>query len=306
MKNQKITTLLIALFAFTMSFGQSEVDSTGLLGDNFSLEGALECFKNSKDLEDFEKRLNKEDSYTNNLDLNDDDKIDYIKVIDNMDGDHHAIVLQVDISKDESQDIAVIEIEKDGDESAILQIVGDELLYGPEKYVEPFDIEAESNGRGPNGDIVTLDRIVVNVWGWPTVRFVYGPRYRVYTSPWRWGYYPTYWKPWRPHPWRWHFNKRSTFRVHYHTVRTHRVVRAHKVYTPKRRTSTVVRTKSVNRTVVKRGNKTAVRTTRTNTTAVKNKRGNKSAVKKSKTKKVKGNKAAVKKTKTKSVRKKKG
>ncbi|MBL0110193.1 MAG: hypothetical protein IPP42_04700 [Saprospiraceae bacterium] len=56
--------------------------------------------------------LNQDDNHVNNLDLNDDGEVDYIRVIDNMDGDAHALVLQVVVSATENQDIAVIEIEK--------------------------------------------------------------------------------------------------------------------------------------------------------------------------------------------------
>ena len=84
-----------------------------LPGDNFSLQGALEMFKQSKTPEDFEKKLNTKDNYVNNLDLNQDGKIDYIRVIDKTKGDAHALVLRVAVNKSESQDVAVIGIEKE-------------------------------------------------------------------------------------------------------------------------------------------------------------------------------------------------
>lgn len=56
--------------------------------------------------------INSEDNHVNNLDLNADGDIDYIKVIDKSDGDVHAFVLQVIVSETENQDIAVIEMEK--------------------------------------------------------------------------------------------------------------------------------------------------------------------------------------------------
>jgi hypothetical protein len=116
-------------------FAQTE-EPTGLLGDNFSLESALEEFKKAKSLEDFEKALNDEDKHVHNLDLNRDKEIDYLRVNDHMDNDVHAIVISAAVGKDESQDIAVIEIEKDGDKSATLQIVGDVDLYGEDMIVK--------------------------------------------------------------------------------------------------------------------------------------------------------------------------
>jgi len=306
MKKSLLSFLTLSCFFALAANAQSVADSTGLLGDNFSLEGALECFKSSQSLEDFEQKLNSEDQYTNNLDLNGDGEIDFVKVIDNMEGDHHAIVLQVDINQEESQDIAVIEIEKTGDENAILQIVGDTYLYGPDKYVEPFENETELKGKGPDSELVFTGRLVVNVWLWPSVRYIYRPGYRPYISPWRWSYYPSYWKPWRPHPWRWHFNKRSRFSIHYHSVSTHRVVRAHRIYTPKRRSSTIIKTKSASRkVVVKKGNRKAVKSSKAKVTSNKT---NKKASRKSKKSVRKSNtgKKSVRKSQSRSVRKKKG
>ena len=298
----KISFLILSflsLFLFTVaSNAQTTPDSTGFAGDNFSLEGALSLFEEAKSLEDFEKSLNSENNYVNNLDLNDDGEIDYIRVIDNMDEDVHAIVLQVPVSADESQDIAVIEIEKTGKDEATLQIIGDEDVYGEQKIIEPFDVKEEQTGKGPSADL-KVTRVIFNVWLWPSVRFVYGPRYRLYVSPWGWRTYPRYWKPWRPHPWRHHHTHR-VHRPHFHVAHTHRVVRAHKVYAPKRRTSTTVRTKT---TVVRNKNGKVVGAKKTKTKTVRGKNGKVKAQKsttkaagKSKKGTVKGKKTTVKKS----------
>jgi hypothetical protein len=100
----------------------------------------------------------------NNLDLNEDGQIDYIRVIDNAEGDVHALVLQAVVSETESQDIAVIEIEKNGPQSAILQIIGDEDIFGESLIVEPFEEEGDNGGHG--GAMDDYVRVVVNVYGW--------------------------------------------------------------------------------------------------------------------------------------------
>jgi hypothetical protein len=277
-----LSTLFCA--ALLLTINAQEQDSLGLPGDHFSLQGTLELFKKSSSLEDFEEKLNKEDNYVNNLDLNEDGETDYIRVEDHMEGDVHAIVLQVPVNEKESQDIAVIEIEKTGNESAILQIIGDEELYGENYIVEPFEEDANSDGRGPNADY-KVARVVVNVWFWSPIRYVYAPGYRVYVSPWRWAVYPRWWKPWRPHPWRWHYNKRMHYHVHYRPVSVHRVRRAHVVYTPKRKTSVTVRTRTVSkRTTVAKStsvnrSKAVSTTTRTNKVST----GNTTVGKRSKT-----------------------
>lgn len=269
-----IPLMSAVLFAFLASplFAQNDVtaDSTGLPGDHFSLEAAIELFKKSDSPEDFEKRLNAQDNDVNNLDLNEDGEIDYIRVVDNHDGDLHALVLQVAMNEQESQDVAVIEIEKQGAEEAILQIVGDEALYGEQTIAEPFEEEKAKSGRekGPSAYSAPL-RIVVNVWTWRPVRFMYAPGYRVWVSPWRWRAYPTWWRPWRPHPWRAFHVRAVPYRAHYHVIRTHRVHRAHAVYAPHRRHSTVVHSRTT--TVVKaRGKNGTVVGKKTTTTTQRN------------------------------------
>ncbi len=293
----KLSTLFGGFLLLALSAGaqnQSGADSTGLPGDHFSLQGALQLFQQSSSIEDFEKALNTESNHVNNLDLNGDGEIDYIRVVDKADGDVHAFILQVPVSDNENQDIAVIELEKTGEASAVIQIVGDEEIYGEQVIVEPqeegkneqaFMSFYSAAGSGPATGETMLDEmpgLVVNVWIWPSVRFVYGPVYRPWISPWRWRVYPAWWKPWRPFAWHaWH-----PLRVHYHRpfaiVQTHRVIRAHRVYMPYRTTSVTVRTRhsaavgrykvSHSRTTVTgpRGNKATVRKT-----TVKGPRGNK-------------------------------
>lgn len=279
-----------------------EADSTGLPGDHFSLEAAIELFKKSDSPEDFEKKLNSENNDVNNLDLNEDGEIDYIRVVDNAEGEVHALVLQVALSETESQDVAIIEIEKQGNENAILQIVGDEALYGEQTIAEPFEEEKVKNGKdkGPAAKLGPI-RIVVNVWFWRPVRFMYAPGYRVWVSPWRWRVYPSYWRPWRPHPWRVFHVRVVPYRAHCHVVHTHRVHRAHAVYAPHRRHSTVVHSRTT--TVVKaRGKNGTVVGKKTTTTTKRNGR-----VKETKTTTTVGKKgrnggAGVKKTTTKTTR----
>ena len=239
-----LTIIGLSLFACLNLNAQVEnsADSTGLPGDHFSLQGALELLKTAKSPEHFEELLNKEKNYVNNLDLNEDGEVDYVRVEDHHDGDVHALVLQVPVSKKEAQDIAVIEIEKTGKENAMLQIIGDEDIYGEQIIVEPFE-EATDNGQGGPYYEMGMDRLVINVYFWPSVRFVYRPSYVAWVSPFYWMYYPRWWKPWRPHPWSWHYNRRVHYHRHHHVVHTHRVVRAHKVYTPRRTSSKVVTTR---------------------------------------------------------------
>ncbi len=278
----------------------NDVDSTGLSGDHFSLEAALDLFKQSSSLEDFEKQLNADDSPANNLDLNEDGQVDYIRVVDRMDGDVHAIVLQVPVSEAESQDVAVIEVEKTGAESAVLQILGDEDVFGEQVIAEPVSEEDVEKPKGRGGPAVHLapDAIIVNVWLWPSVRYMYRPAYVVYVSPWRWGLYPTWWRPFRPRPWGLFHARVRPYRAHYHVVTTHRVVRAHRAYTPHRTHSKVVRTRTTTKVTATGPRGSTVSKTKTSTSV----QGKHGKVKKEKTTTTaqgrKGNKVKKEKTTT--------
>jgi len=261
MKNFK--KLLLGIFCLTTtSVAIAQEDSTGMPGDNFSLKGALEMFKQSSSPEEFEKLINAKDRNINNLDLNNDGDVDYIKVIDKAGNNVHAFVLQVAVSETENQDIAVIELEKTGDTTAVLQIIGDEDIYGEQIIVEASDegdeVE-ESNIRTPGpSDFFEPVRIVVNVFYWPCVRFVHRPAYTPWASPWRWRHYPGWWRPWRPLTWHVFHPLRNRYHRHYAVVRTHRAIGAHRIYTPYRASSVTVRT----RTTVVRNNYRVTRTTK--------------------------------------------
>ncbi|HNP53615.1 MAG TPA: hypothetical protein PKK69_03335, partial [Ferruginibacter sp.] len=118
MKKIGLLTLASCLLASTYAQDPATADSTGLPGDQFSLPGALSLFKSSASPEAFEKALNEENNHVNNLDLDNDGQTDYVQVIDQSSENMHAFILRVAVSESESQDIAVIELEKTGDETA--------------------------------------------------------------------------------------------------------------------------------------------------------------------------------------------
>jgi hypothetical protein len=241
-----------------MKAQSNDSDSLGLPGDNFDLYGALELFKNAQSVEAFEQALNTQSNEVNNLDLNEDGNVDYVQVIDNMSKDTHALVLRVAVSETETQDIAVIGIEKSGDNNAVLQVVGDEELYGKDYLIEPADEAAEKTGRGPSANpgygAARAPIVIVNVWYWPGVRYVYAPGYVVWRSPWRWRAYPVWWSPWRPVAWRVHHGRVIRYRTVYcRRVTVYRVHHARRVYSPYRAASPTVQ----RRTAAQRANSPA-------------------------------------------------
>jgi hypothetical protein len=233
MKKLILSWLLGVLF-LSATIAQRGTNRTGYEGDYFSLEGAIELFQQSNSIRDFERKINTEDNWVNNLDLNYDGRIDYIRVEHRRQGDFHAIVLQVPIDRYNVQDVAVIEIEKTGRREAILQIVGDEDLYGEEIIVEPFEGKGYSSDRGgPNVDY-GFRRGFVNVYWWTPVQHIFGRRYQVYVSPFSWRYYPSWWSPWRPCAWNVFQPRVIVYHTHYHRVHHHRVARVHHFYKPNR------------------------------------------------------------------------
>jgi len=64
-------------------------------------------------------------------------EVDFIRVLENVSGDTHLIVLQVPLGNNEFQDVATIEVEKTGAKSYNFQMRGNELIYGPDYYFVP-------------------------------------------------------------------------------------------------------------------------------------------------------------------------
>lgn len=238
-------------------------DSLGLPGDNLNLYAVLRIFQESPTLEEFEKKLNAEGSKVNNLDLNGDDNIDYIRVIDKVVDGNHDIILQVPMSATEAQDVAVIHVWRNSEDRVTVQIIGDEELYGRDYIVEPNYDPAEEKATGvtpnpgykggaqgttlsPDGEpIVVQNTTTVAVAGWPVVRAIYLPTYEPWLSPWAFGAYPPWWRPWRPffwhYYWGFHYNSYPYYFGHYRRWYSYRNVSVHAYYTGSlRRSSPIV------------------------------------------------------------------
>ena len=190
-------TSFLCLPAFSQA-GKDTTESLGLPGDNLDLYAVLDLFQKSKTIEGFEKSLNDEKTKINNLDLNLDKKVDFIKVTTKKDGDSYMFILQVDVSKKETQDVAVILLDKDKNKKISLQIVGDEDLYGKDYVIEPkgnSSITANPAYVGPDPvtkDVPASTTTTVVVQSAPIVQYVYSPAYVPYAPPYYYGYYP----PW--------------------------------------------------------------------------------------------------------------
>jgi len=251
MKKFLTASILAALFAATgttMIAQDRQEDYLGLPGDNLNLYAVMKLFQQSKSLEEFERNLNDPKTNINNLDLNEDNQVDYIKVFDDPDGDVHNIVLQVAVGPKENQDVAVCTVQKFNNGQVFIQLTGDEELYGKNYIVEPF-YDNETIAETPNPGYTGKERTVQNVTiirttpveiaEWPVVRFIYMPSYTVWRSSWYWGYYPSYWHPWRPFSWHYyygyHYNWYHDYYGHYRLCDNHRYTRWNDFYYTSRR-----------------------------------------------------------------------
>ena len=147
------------------------------ISDNLDLEAVASVFGDSKDLEEFEKKLNDPETQISNLDLNEDGEVDYLRVVETSKDKTHLVTIQAVIEKDQYQDVATIDVEKDSKGKTQVQVVGDVYMYGPGYIVEPVYVHPP----------------VICIWFW-------GPFYSPWRSPFYWGHYPPYYHPWRPYP----------------------------------------------------------------------------------------------------------
>ncbi len=125
------------------------------------LHAVAELFKDSENLEKFERALNSPDGNVNNLDLNRDGQVDFIRVTEHVDGDTHLVILQVPLGEDEYQDVATIAAEREPGEKYNLQVQGDATIYGANYYVVPAGNDFSA---------------------WNVVRWLFRPGHRPYVS----------------------------------------------------------------------------------------------------------------------------
>ena len=238
MKKSVITSVLAVLTAFSAIVGAQNFpkEYLGLPGDNFNLYAVMDLFRNSPTLEAFERSINDRDSRINNLDLNGDYRVDYIAVSDYRDGRVHNIVLRAVLGRNEYQDVAVIIVEKINKRKVVIQIIGDELLYGRNYIIEPLiakkhRIRHEYRPVYYYGGATVINNYYYNVWEWPVVVHIYSPYYSGWSSSWYWGYYPVWYEPWNPWYWDYYYGYHAGWYNHYHRYYYHYDIPRYNRYT---------------------------------------------------------------------------
>jgi hypothetical protein len=194
----KIITLALFAFLFTnQTFAQDRttVNATSSeISDNLDLRAVASIFGDSENLDDFERRLNDPKLQISNLDLNNDNQVDYLRVIESVEGRTHLIIVQAVLERDVFQDVATVEVERDEHNRVQVQVVGDVYMYGHNYIYEPVYVHTP----------------IIYTSFWIT-------NYRPYYSSWYWGYYPTYYYAWNPYPvFRYRNNINICINVHNH------------------------------------------------------------------------------------------
>ena len=147
------------------------------VSDNLDLQAVASIFGDSRDLEDFEYRLNDPNSRISNLDLNNDGYVDYLRVVELVESNTHLVVVQAVLGQDMFQDIATIEVERQKKRGNVyVQVVGNSFLYGPNYIYEPVYVSRP-----------------------PLFSLFWTNSYRPYQSSWYWGNYPSYYYNYSPY-----------------------------------------------------------------------------------------------------------
>ena len=111
MKTPTITIVLFSLFFALSGKAQDRTTNNATsseISDNLDLRAIASIFGDAKDLEDFERQLNDPKIQISNLDLNDDNQVDYLRVIESVEGNTHLIIVQSVLGRDTFQDVATI------------------------------------------------------------------------------------------------------------------------------------------------------------------------------------------------------
>lgn len=173
-----VTTLGLLLGGAALAQDKTIVSARSTeISDNLDLRALASIFGASKNLEDFEQRINNPNEPISNLDLNEDRQVDYLRVVESVEGNTHLVVVQSVLGQDKYQDVATIEVEKDRRNQVQIQVVGNAYLYGPDYIYEPVYVQTP----------------VIYQTFWT-------PGYHPYISVWYWNYYPKFYVAWNPWP----------------------------------------------------------------------------------------------------------
>ena len=136
------------------------------------LQAVGAAFAQSATVEEFENLLNNSSYMLSNLDLNRDGYVDYLRVMETVQGNAHVFVIQAVLADNVYQDVATLVAEVSAVyTNACVQIIGAPYVYGPKYIIQPVYVAVPA-----------------------IYPYLVRPRYVPWHSPWHWGYFPPHYR----------------------------------------------------------------------------------------------------------------
>lgn len=149
--------------------------TTSAIGDNLDLQALGELVQTSSSAEEIESKLNSSGSI-NNLDLNGDGSVDYIRVSEIGDGANRGFSFTVDMPDGTTSEVATIDIDQSNG-VANMNIHGNQEYYGNNGYY---------HSSHELRDLMIMSYLLSN--------------HRPYYSPYHYGHYPSSYRSYRSVP----------------------------------------------------------------------------------------------------------
>ena len=160
-KNVTTTTLAVTSYNTDWSF-------------YLDLHAVAAAFAEARSVQEFENMLNSSRYMINNLDLNGDGYIDYLRVLETRQGYYPAYLIQACVAPSLVQDVATLVVERRAS-ALYVEVVGDPYLYGYNYIVRPVFVN-----RPPLWDVLGK------------------PSYTPWCSPYHYGSFPSHYQCTKP------------------------------------------------------------------------------------------------------------
>ena len=134
-------THLLIYSAIFVTLGMTSCDNTTtyvttvpkMAAEGLNLEAVTDLATKVKTPQEFEEKLNKPGNLINNLDLNEDEIVDFIKITEINDETGKGFSLSTEVAPNDEQELAVIQFEEQ-EGNAVVQAHGNSHLYGNHHY----------------------------------------------------------------------------------------------------------------------------------------------------------------------------
>lgn len=143
--------------------------------DYLDLRAVAAAFSQSRSVQEFEQILNSQAYMINNIDLNGDGFIDYLRVRETLSGYKHQFAIQAVLAANWIETVATVEVLCSSSSVDYIKVLGSNKIYGPNYVYQPIF----------KGKV-------------PMFAHIHGSNYQAWTSPYDWNKYPTYYNKPKP------------------------------------------------------------------------------------------------------------